>query len=607
MPTIRAAGDRIVDPQALPGVRQTVNADPGAFGAGIGRAVAGLGQTVGQQGQEWAQAIDLEDTRKAREAFTNAQIDLDTEADNAKQVKGIDVRPKDKPALSADFQTKADKVYGKYTQGLSASAREKFNRVWQPLAKVRSGQVARYEQDEVDRVDLENSELTIRNAQKAVVADPNNPESVTEAKGRIGAEVSWIGKKKGQTPEQVFERYTMEVTKAHVGGIDALLAADRPQEAKAYYDKYREEVDARVRPDIEKKLLHENNVAASQTQADQLWAKHRGDLTAALAEARDSNQGDLEELVVRQLKVRADEKDGADRQRKEQVFNSHLDRVLKAETAADAMTAALKAEDPQQRLRLMTVASQLGKAETAAGNPAGYVEVAEMIDGGTITTPQQAQAAILERGGSKKQAQDAVNYLQQGGLAGDVKMTEITRLAKQWKPKVTAQELGDLSQYIIEDLKKQQPGKPVTPEDLAQRVASYMWNGETTARRRNGQVETPGLFTPGAGWNQTGLQARKAGDIEAWLPDVASDEVETLRAEIADQTGLKVDKIDETMVRVWKKRKAGLPMGEAQKVKVPAPRKAEKAPVAGPDAATFARQRSVSASAAAILDNSGGN
>jgi hypothetical protein len=592
-------------------VRQNISTNSDMFGGAQARAaqnLAGNIQQIGNTVERVVDFVDQEDTRRAREAWSLAQADTEIATEEAKARRGVDAAPKDKPTVSQFYNDKLSEAYGKRTQGLSANARAKFDGMWRPYASVRSSQIQRHQQSEQDNVDVANSEVNIGNAQKDIAADPLSLEAVENAKGRIWAEAVYIGKKRGLSPELVTERYNSEVTKGHLNAISGLLAGDRAGEALDYYSFRKDEIDPRVRPELEAKLAHQNEVTRSQSAADGLWAKHGGDLNAALDEARKSHTGGLEEKVVTQLKVRADEAEHAKKKSEHASYNATLSKVIDAPTAVDALNAAMKyGGEPEMRLRLVNVAMGLQRAERGeGGNPAGMVEVMELVDQGKITDAKSAQAAAGERNLSKTEVGKAVQYAQQKGLAGEVKMTEVTRLAKQWKKNISAEEIGSLAQFVIDDLRKQAPGKPVTEEDLAQRVAGYLWKGETTQRLNpDGSVSKPGFFTPGSGWNETGLQARRSGNIESWIPDVSSDEETDLRVELSDVTGLPPAAFDLDTLRVFKKQKAGLSLGITQQARVP--KKVPKAVAAPPDSAPSARERSTAAAAAAILDNSGTN
>lgn len=602
MPRIPFAGEQMVQTQALPGVRQSSGVNADAFGAAGGRAlekIAGDIQQMGRTAERVADVIEQEDTRKAREAWAKAQADADVATEEARSLKGVDVSPGGRPPVSQTYGEKLKTIYGKHTQGLSEYSRSKFDAMWAPYSTVRVGQVQRHERDELDAVDVANSEAGIARAQKDMAADPMNPEAVEEAKRRVHAEMAHIGRKKGWDLPTRQERVAAELTRGHMNAVSALAASDRPGDAQRYLDRYSGEIDPRVLPDLQAKVKNHTETALSQNAADQLWAKHQGNLNAALEEARQSHEGTLEEKVLTQLKTRAEEAEYGRRKQQKASFDAALTGVINATTAEEAVTAAMKADvEPELRLRLINVANGLARAERGeGGNPAGLVDVMEKIDREELKTPLEVQAAAGEMKLSKTEIRQAVQYQQQGGISGEIKASKIASLVKGWKKDVTGEELGDIVKFVAEDLKKQAPGKPVTDEELSQRVAGYLWKGETTQRiKKDGTVDAPGWFTPGAGWNESALKARRAGNIESWIPDISSDEETALRAELADLTGIAPGKFDEATLRIFKKQKAGLPLGAQQRTKVPTP-----------SSEITSRQSNKAMQAASLLDNSGAN
>lgn len=610
MPTVPFAGETLVKPQPLPGVRQPSGPGPAAFGAAGGRAlekVAGDIQQVGRAAGAYAEAQERDDIRNAHRAWTMAQADVDLAVQDARARKGPDVAPPGKPGLTETFNDTLDKIKAKHTQGLSPQALERFSLAWEPFAEVRWGEVSAHQNQQLDRMSLEDSAASVERTLQRWAANPLDPAVVLNANEELRNQALFAGRIKGDTPERSEEEFKATRTKGHLNAIAALRAADRPGEAMKYFEQYKEGIDPRVRAEVEERLKDHTETALSQAVADDLWAKSGGDITKALDDARKAHSGSMEEKIVHQLRARDSEAELGKRRREDAAYNLALDKVIRAESHVDAVESAMKADvTPEVRLRLLQVANGLQRAERGeGGNPAGLVDIMEKIDREELKTPLAVQAAAGEMKLSKTEIRQAVQYQQQGGIAGEVKASKIASLVKGWKKDVTGEELGDIVKFVAEDLKKQAPGKPVTDEELSQRVAGYLWKGETTARvRAKGNPEEPwnawGLF--GAGWNESALKARRAGNIESWIPDISSDEETALRAELSDITGISPDKFDETTLRIFKKQKAGLPLGTKQKTKVPEA-KPKAAPT--PSSEITTRQRSKAMEAAAALDNSG--
>ena len=212
-----------------------------------------------------------------------------------------------------------------------------------------------------------------------------------------------------------------------------------------------------------------------------------------------------------------------------------------------------------------------------------------MIDSGEIKDARTAQAAAGARGCSKSEITDAVKYHQEDGVAGGVKVTGIRGIIKDFDKDMKGEDVVALTNLVIDDLKRLAPGKPVTQEDVQQRVAVYMAKGSA----------------PGKWAAKTAFFSAKAGTLDGWAPDVNTDEETQLRSELVGVFKRKPEEIGLDAVRAYKKQKMGLRLGAAQEAL--APKKAPKATAAAPDTAPSARGSIAIQASDRILNKSGAN
>jgi hypothetical protein len=321
MPTVPVYDQRRVEAAPIPGARLTTQADPQAFGQGIGQAAQHVGQTLG--------GVHLQELEKANQ-----------------------VRMLDFDAQVSQFEN--DHVYGKAlrTEGKdSFGIREQFDKDWQGLSDSLNQQVAndqqraalqkmlterkigndrmliRHMDAEGRKYDDESLRATISSSvnRAAMAADPGAMmvPGTTRDPG-VDLEVAKqekllaeYGARRGMPPEWVKAQIEQHRTATYAGVIDRLLANDQDRQAAVYLEKYRPDISGPELTRIEKAVEVGTFRGEAQRSADEIVSRAEN-LKEATAMARgldpkmrDEVQGRIEHHFALEDKAKAAERDAA--------------------------------------------------------------------------------------------------------------------------------------------------------------------------------------------------------------------------------------------------------------------------------------------------------
>jgi hypothetical protein len=162
-------------------------------------------------------------------------------------------------------------------------------------------------------------------------------------------------------------------------------------------------------------------------------------------------------------------------------------------------------------------------------NRAALSELRALLDSGDLFTaypnlsPEEAIEAYAARNNlTTGQINAAHKYFDEGGAAGRVTQTEVTRAFKALNPK-KKEVPADLFDLVTKSLL---PGEnPKDPRVMKRLVANLLMEGES-----EGQTS---FSYAGYGKDETYAQALKAGRASGWLPEVTKEEKAGLVAEMA--------------------------------------------------------------------------
>lgn len=220
-----------------------VNASPDAFGAGIGRALQGTGETLQGVGAKMAK---LEAEQKAKDDTTAV---MDAYTQGSSQLRDALYNPEggmysrsgaNAVGVTADIQQTSETIRSSLERQLKTpEQKEAFRQMWQRKDESTIEGAAKFEfgQNEAYRKEVKSSALA--NIDADVVANYRNPEAL---KANFDAARAMINANPdGMSPEGVARLKREAVSGLHLQVIQR-LAQDNPGEALDYYTAHKGEV-----------------------------------------------------------------------------------------------------------------------------------------------------------------------------------------------------------------------------------------------------------------------------------------------------------------------------------------------------------------------------
>lgn len=314
MPRVPTLGNAPrVSPAGLPGVRQSSNASPALMG-GIaadqvqqaGRGVMALGETLNKQAidaQNEANQIRVNDAlNKAVEAKLRRTYDPKEGYSN---LRGNDAltRP-DGKALDEEFLEKYSADLSGIEEGLGNDAQKQAFReqAGRMAVQFRAG-ILQHRDGEYKKYSDSVNKGTVDVAQNQMGLEWGNPEAVNQSRSAIRAAVAEMGKRNGWAGTAIEAATVAELSKGHAAVLAASTDAGKLDYAREYFKQHKDELTPEARLTVQKIIDAGDFEARAQDGADTLWSKHKGDVGAALAEAREKHSGKDEDAIVQRIKA----------------------------------------------------------------------------------------------------------------------------------------------------------------------------------------------------------------------------------------------------------------------------------------------------------------
>lgn len=249
-----------VEPEAIQPVDpyRRIHVDPDMFGAGIGRALEGLGQTVGHLGQVWGEV-------QADSAVNNAYDQITKIRTGFTNLQGQD-------ALNAQKDTEAqiNDVVKSGRSGLFGPSAMEYDRQVRRLAANSLDYMANHAQQQGREYANSVNKTTQENSLSGIGADPTNAMTFDFWRDKAThAAIKDLGLKGIDTPDArdaAIARVNMETRKQQ---IEALAVSD-PVQASGLADKYKAELTPQIYDTLHKQL----EGAVNKAQGDAGFARH---------------------------------------------------------------------------------------------------------------------------------------------------------------------------------------------------------------------------------------------------------------------------------------------------------------------------------------------
>ena len=163
--------------------------------------------------------------------------------------------------------------------------------------------VAQYRNRQHTAYQISTAEGTIATARDMASLESGNPEAVAQAQGAIKAAVYELGRLHGWSAQETLAKTVEQLSPMHASVVASSVDGGRLDYARRYMEQVRAELTPQARQQLGKVLEAGDFEARTQGLADDLWSRFKGDVGAAMTEARKSLSGKDEDAVVQRLKT----------------------------------------------------------------------------------------------------------------------------------------------------------------------------------------------------------------------------------------------------------------------------------------------------------------
>lgn len=324
-----------------------------------GQNLKDLGQGAMRAGsalQDFAQQADQARVNAAMNKLVEAKLkltyDQPDEADPSKPVGFVHLRGEaalnrpDKKALDDEYI----ELLNKQADGIAdelGNDRQKamFKQNAAKLATQFRGSLVQHAAQEFGQYQMSVQKGTIDTATQQMALAWGDPEAVRQSTNAIKSAVVEAGKLQGLSGQQVEANLVEALSPGHVSVIASAIDAGKI----GYANEYMKQVEGQLTPEarLQMKKTLEAGEFESRTQgaADQLFAKHNGDMTAALAEVRSTMSGKDEDAVVSRLKTMDAERIALRERAQKEAADSAWQYVAQGKVPPTSLMTALDGRD----------------------------------------------------------------------------------------------------------------------------------------------------------------------------------------------------------------------------------------------------------------------
>jgi hypothetical protein len=300
-----------VQEQAAPAFRQSVNAGVDAFGGGAAlNGVTQAAQGLASAGQQ----MYLEEKAKADDVATQeAYVALK----KMKQAKLWDPKEgalarqgKDSFGALDEYGTSFDTEADKIEEGLSNDTQKALFRKMRQSEKLEfDGSLQKHIFQETQKFDDQTTAATIQVERDEALLNYTDPAKIQKSLTMVRAAALSNADRMGLSPELTQLKVQGEISKTHSAIVDRYLANGQDLEAKAYFDANKADITGQDAAAMEKALEAGNTLGESQRKATEIMQTNGGSLSAALEQARQIENPNVQEATVREIKTRFGEQE----------------------------------------------------------------------------------------------------------------------------------------------------------------------------------------------------------------------------------------------------------------------------------------------------------
>lgn len=308
MPTVPTYDSFQAAPGALPQARLTMPEVPDVagqqaqqMGQGLQRAGGELGKIALDMAQQ-ANQVRINDAMNKAVAEKNHLAYDPAEGFVHLRGEAALTRP-DNKSLGLEYSEKLKKKFDDIEAGLGNQAqREAFRQQSGHLLSQFNSALAQHVAKEYSAYRYSVQEGTIQVARDQMALAWGDAEALVQSRDAIKAAVVEQGRLKGLSAQQVEANLVEALSPGHAAVIASATDAGKLDYAREYMKQVNAELTPSARLQIQKVLDAGDFEARTQDQADTLYSKHKGNIGAALSDARATLSGKEEDAVVTRLK-----------------------------------------------------------------------------------------------------------------------------------------------------------------------------------------------------------------------------------------------------------------------------------------------------------------
>lgn len=308
MPTVPTYDSFQAAPGALPQARMSFPEMPDVAGQQarqMGQGMARAGGEAGRLALEMAQQINqvrISDAMNKAVAAKNRLIYDPTEGFVHLRGEAALSRP-DNKSLDQEYSEKLKKDLSDIEASLGNEVqREAFRQQSGQLMSQFRSSLTQHVSKEYETYSYSVQEGTVRRAREQMALGWGKPDLLNQSRNAIKAAVYEQGRLRGLSAQEVETNMVEALSPGHVDVIAAATDAGELDYAREYANQVNAELTPEARLKVKKALDAGDFEKRTQDIADELYARHKKDIGAALAEARATLSGKEEDAVVLRLK-----------------------------------------------------------------------------------------------------------------------------------------------------------------------------------------------------------------------------------------------------------------------------------------------------------------
>jgi hypothetical protein len=212
-------------------------------------------------------------------------------------------------------------------------------------------QLAKYEATEMQKAKMASLESTLDSQLKIAVNSGGDPDTMSAVEDQVERTVTAIAGHLGE--DVVTQMIDENMSKIHSSVISNLLVDNLPG-AKAYYEKYSEELDPASRTKIEEFIHNKEETVENQALSEEIFSRFgTSDEDDAIDFIRKNYEGDKEDKLLSRVQGLYVDERRFKQQREQQSYDWMYSSVGKAETYSEALSAIEDSNLKEQHKRTL--------------------------------------------------------------------------------------------------------------------------------------------------------------------------------------------------------------------------------------------------------------